>query len=687
MASPLTPLWDARSVAIVGATERPGALGRLPVAFLQRYGYTGRVLPVNPTADTVLGLPAYPTVAAAREATGGPVDLALVLLAATRIPAAIDDCAAAGVPVAVVMSSGFAETGEQGAALQDDVVRRARAGGVRLVGPNCIGTVGFGTGQVTTFSPLFSADDVPMPTGGSVGFVSQSGALGYGAVSLALARGLGLGWAVNTGNEADVDAVEVLTELAGRDDCSALLAYVESLAGGEALRRLADLGKPLALLKAGTSEAGARAAASHTGALAASDKVVDGVLRQLRIARARDVDELLDLGDAFEQPRRPTGPRVAVVTTSGGSGILAADAVAEHGLELATFGAATGAALRDIVPAFGSAENPVDITATVMSDPALFDRCLDAVADDPQVDAVVACFCVLTGDDVDRMVDSLARVATRTGKPVLVARTGADFLAPKAASALRIAGIPAYPTPARAVRALAGLWQTRPSRGGPHRTPVTGVPAPTGDTSEVAVKALLAGAGLPVPRSRIVTDRSDAQAAVAEVGGRAVLKAAVPGLLHKTEAGGVVLGVGESDAATTYDRLAALGGEVLVEEMVDGGAELLVGAAPTPLGQVLTLASGGVLTEVMDDAVFRLLPVTEAEAREMVAELRGAAVLRGVRGRPALDVDALVDLLVKLSDLVTGWPAGFELDLNPVVVLPEGVLILDAAYVAPGEGG
>jgi acyl-CoA synthetase (NDP forming) len=166
-----------------------------------------------------------------------------------------------------------------------------------------------------------------------------------------------------------------------------------------------------------------------------------------------------------------------------------------------------------------------------------------------------------------------------------------------------------------------------------------------------------------------------------------VLKAAVPGLLHKTEAGGVVLGVGESDAATTYDRLAALGGEVLVEEMVDGGAELLVGAAPTPLGQVLTLASGGVLTEVMDDAVFRLLPVTEAEAREMVAELRGAAVLRGVRGRPALDVDALVDLLVKLSDLVTGWPAGYELDLNPVVVLPEGVLILDAAYVAPGEGG
>jgi acyl-CoA synthetase (NDP forming) len=686
MVSPLTPLWNARSVAVVGATERPGAIGRLPVAFLQRYGYTGRILPVNPNADTVLGLTTYSSVAAAREATGEPVDLALVMVAAARVPEAVDDCAAAGVPVAVVMSSGFAEAGADGAALQDEVVRRAEAGGVRIVGPNCIGTVGFATGQVTTFSPLFGADDVPMPATSSVGFVSQSGALGYGAVSLALARGLGLGWAVNTGNEADVDAVEVLTELAGLDECGALLGYAESLADGVALRRLAALGKPVALLKAGSSEAGARAAASHTGALAASDKVVDGVLRQLRIARARDVDELLDLGDAFEQPRRPAGPRVAVVTTSGGSGILAADAVAEHDLELAAFSPATEAALQEIVPAFGSTANPVDITATVMSDPALFDRCLDAVAADDTVDAVVACFCVLTGDDVDRMVDSLARVAARTGKPVLVARTGADFLAPKAASALRTAGIPAYPTPARAVRALAGLWQTRPRSERPALSADRGTSAPAGGATEVELKTLLSAAGLPVPRGRLATDRAGAEAAVAEVGGRAVLKAVVPGLLHKTEAGGVVLGVTESDAATTYDRLAALGGRVLVEELVDGGAELLVGVAPTPLGQVLTLASGGVLTEVLDDAVFRLLPVTEADAREMVAELRGAAVLHGVRGREALDVEALVRLLVEVSGLVTGWPDGYELDLNPVVVLPQGVRILDAAYVAPGEG-
>jgi acyl-CoA synthetase (NDP forming) len=305
MASSLSVLWDARSVAVVGASERPGALGRLPVAYLQRYGYRGRVLPVNPRTETVLGLPSYPTVRAARDATG-PVDLALLLVAAERVLDAVDDCVDAGVGVVVVMSSGFAETGARGAELQKELVRRAARGGMRVVGPNTIGTVGFAAGQVTAFSPLFGADDVPMRSGG-VGFVTQSGALGYGAVSLALERGLGLGWAVNTGNEADVDAVEVLTTLAGEPECTALLGYVESLADGAALRALAGSGVPVALLKAGRSDAGARAAASHTGALATSDRVVDDVLRQLRIARADDVEDLLDLGDAFAQPRRPRG--------------------------------------------------------------------------------------------------------------------------------------------------------------------------------------------------------------------------------------------------------------------------------------------------------------------------------------------------------------------------------------------
>jgi acyl-CoA synthetase (NDP forming) len=592
---------------MVGASERPGSLGRLPVDYLLRYGYTGRIVPVNPNAATIQGLTCYPSVAAAP----APIDLALLLVAAARVPAAIDDCAAAQVPVAIVGSSGFAEAGDS--ELQRELVRRAQAGGVRVVGPNCIGAVGAANRQVASFSPLFSAPEVPF-LGGSLAFVTQSGALGYGTVSLAYERGLGLGWIVNTGNEADVTAVEVLQELASLDECTGLLAYVETMADGAAWRRLAAVGKPIVVLKAGVSEAGARAAASHTGALAASDRVVDNVLRQLSIVRAKDVDELLDIGEALSTSRRPGGGRVAVVTTSGGSGILAADAIAEaghppttkpastvdapstaqpsstaaatagagssqqdpdkpssrSGLELARLSEQTTRALSAVVPAFGSVANPVDVTATVMSDPTLFNRCLDLVADDPGVDSLVACFCVLTGQDVEIIVEGLTRIADRTGKPVVVARTGADFLAPHARAALRAVGISVYATPARAVRALAALTQTA------GRRPVAAaVPRPSRvhdgarraewPDAEPELKELVAAAGLPVPGGRVVVDATDALAAVDEIGRSAVFKAVVPGLIHKTEAGGVALGVTVESASAAFDRLAALGGRVYVE--------------------------------------------------------------------------------------------------------------------------
>ena len=696
-------------------------MGRLPVDYLLRYGYAGRILPVNPNAPAVQGLTCYPSVAAAP----GPIDLALLLVAAARVPAAIDDCAAARVPVAIVGSSGFAEAGEP--ELQRELVRRARAGSVRVVGPNCIGAVGAANRQVVSFSPLFSAAEVPF-LGGSLAFVTQSGALGYGTVSLAYERGLGLGWIVNTGNEADITAVEVLHELASLDECTGLLAYVEAMTDGAAWCRLAAVGKPIAVLKAGASEAGARAAASHTGALAASDRVVDDVLRQLGIARAKDVDELLDIGEALSTSRRPRGGRVAVVTTSGGSGILAADAIAEaghpsttkpastvdapstaqpsstapatagagssqhdpdkpssaSGLEPARLSDQTTRALSAVVPAFGSVANPVDVTATVMSDPTLFNRCLDLVADDPGVDSLLACFCVLTGQDVEMIVEGLTRIADQTGKPVVVARTGADFLAPDARAALRAVGIPVYGTPARAVRALAALTRTAAAR----RPPAAASPRQDDRSSaawpdtEPELKELLAAAGLPVPGGRVVADATDALAAVDEIGRSAVFKAVVPGLIHKTEAGGVALGVTVEGAPAAFDRLAALGGRVYVEEMVTGGAEVLIGVASTPLGQVITVASGGVLTEVIDDAVFRLLPIGRGDAVEMLAELRGAAVLHGARGSAPLDVEGLADLLVEVGRLAADLPPAADLDLNPVMVLPHRVVILDVALTA-----
>lgn len=687
--SPLAALWSARSVAVVGASDRPGALGRLPVEFLQRYGYAGRILPVRPDGAPVAGLPSHASVRECRREQG-PVDLAMVMVAAPRVLAAVQDCADAEVPVAVICTSGFAETGEEGAALQAEVVRAAHEGGVRLVGPNCIGSVGVATGQVSSFSPLFSGERTELVPG-AVGFVSQSGALGYGAVSLAFERGLGLGWVVNTGNEADVSAVEVMGALTREPGCRGLLAYLETLGDFEGLRAVAATGTPVAVLKAGRSDAGARAAASHTGALAAGDRVVDAALRQLGIVRVDDVDELLDVGEVMTIQHRPRGRRVAVVTTSGGSGILAADAVEAHGLEMAALSEQTLAVLDEIVPAFGSTANPVDVTAAVMSNASLFDRTLDVIADDPGVDLIVACFCVLTGTDVDDVVTSLARVAERSGVPVLAVRTGADHLAPQAGARMRAAGIPCYPTPARAVRAAAALVQfstpTASAPSAPAASPAAPAihPVPRAGAGEQEMKALLSAARLPVPAGRVAASAADAAAAVGDVGGRAVFKAVVPGLLHKSDAGGVIVGVTAEEAGPAWEKVASLGGEVLVEEMVPGGVEALVGLAPSPLGMVLTVGVGGVLTEVLHDVALRVLPVGRDDVEAMVDETRLGALLAGVRGAAPADREALVETVLRVCEVTHAWPRGFELDLNPVTALAvgNGVRVLDVAYIAP----
>lgn len=679
--SPLRALWAARSIAIVGVSEKPGSLGRLPLQFLERYGYTGTVCVIHPTAQEVAGTPTYPSLTEAPE----PIDLVMIMVGSAHVESVVDDCLAAGIRVAIICTSGFAETGEQGAELQHRIVAKARDGGLHLLGPNCIGSVGVATGQVSSFSPLFSGEHTEL-VDGPLGFVSQSGALCYGAVSLAFARGLGLGWVVNTGNEADTSAVDVMAAMAAEPGCRGLIGYAETLTDVTGLRDIVASGIPVAMLKAGRSEAGARAAASHTGALAAGDRVVDAALRQAGVVRVDDVDQLLDVAEVMTLPR-VTGSGVAVVTTSGGSGILAADAMERFGLHLAELSAETTATLDGIVPAYGATGNPIDVTASVMSNSSLFDQSLDAIADDPAVDMILACFCVLTGKDVDDVVSSLERLAKRSGKPVLAVRTGADHLAPAASARMRAAGIPMYLTPERAVRALGALvaFSTPPSAfvdSPPDAEGAQSTGAAPSDVSEQGLKTLLAGHGIAVPGGRMATSADDAALAVAEVGGRAVVKAVVPGLLHKSDAGGVIVGVTAGDAPAAFDRAASLGGQVWVEEMVADGVEALVGVVPSPVGTVLTVGIGGVLTEVMNDVSLRILPVTPDDVEAMIDETRLGTLLAGVRGAGPSDRAAFVDAVCKAAELAGTWPPGFELDLNPITVLPEGkgVRVLDAAY-------
>jgi acyl-CoA synthetase (NDP forming) len=688
--SPLASLWAARSIAVVGATERVGAMGRLPMVYLTKYGYDGRILPVNPKGGEVLGIPAHASIGDA-VAAAGSVDLALIMVPAAAVEGAVRECADAGVGVCVVMSSGFGEVGEEGRQRQERLVGIARSAHMRLVGPNCIGSVGGADRVFATFSPVFSADSTPLPSG-SLALVSQSGALGFGALSLGLERDVPIGTAITTGNEADVSAEEIASVLAQDPGVEGLLLYLESVSDLAALTAAAAQ-VPTIAVKAGRSEAGARAAASHTGALTSGDDIVDAGLASAGVARVDTIDHLLDAGLLVATGARlhePKDPRVGIgiITTSGGSGILAADAIEREGLALSALDPATVSDISAIIPEYGNAQNPVDVTAAVMGAPGLFEDCVHRLADDPAVDAVVACFAVLVGDDVSRIANALGEVRARTNKPVVAARTGAAALAPEGARLLAEQGVAVYPTPERAVSALRALRDAcRGPRGrASYEHPIRVVDAPPADATESEVKAVLAAAGLPVPESVMVADADSARAAIEQVGGRAVLKAVVPGLLHKSDAGGVVVDVGPDRAGAAFDQCAALGGEVLVERFVPGGVEVLVGVTPSPMGRVLTVGVGGVLTEVVSDVAVTLLPATSQDVDDLLDRTRLGRLLAGVRGAAPADRAALVETIGALVDAVSTWPQDMEIELNPVTVLKSGCWILDAVVHRQGEG-
>ena len=674
----LRPLWAAQTIAVVGATERVGAIGRLPIEYLTKFGFEGFIAPVNPKGGTILGLPAFQSMAEIPQ----HIELALIMVPASSVREAVKDCAAAGVDVAIVMSSGFGEVDPEGQIAQQELVDIARAAGMRLVGPNCIGSVGGAHRVMATFSPVFSSESTPLPAG-NVALVSQSGALGFGALSLGLERGVPIGIAITTGNEADVTAVEVAAQLAQDPEVDAVVMYVESLGNMDQLIEVAG-SKPIAILKAGRSVAGAAAAASHTGALASPDKVVSAVLTQNGIARANNIDELLDIAALFASEKKILGPAVGIVTTSGGSGILAVDALESEGLSLAELSAETVTALEEIVPSYGNATNPVDVTAAVMAESGLFERCVNRLSTDPSVNAIVACFAVLVGKDVDRIAQALGAVRENTGLPVVAVRTGAAALAPEGAQVLKEAGIPVYPTPERAVAALRALVTINtPERKNLAPATQPGIPVPQKGASEKDLKELFAQAGLPIPESLVVTSGSDVVGAVGTVGGRAVFKAVVPGLLHKSDAGGVVLDVSAEKAVDTFARLQALGGDVLVERFVPGGVEALVGVSSSPMGRVLTVGVGGVLTEIVASAAVRVLPVSKWDITQMISETTLDVLLAGARGAPAADREALVIAIDQLAQGVRDWPVDCELDINPVTVLEHGCWFLDAAYVEP----
>jgi acyl-CoA synthetase (NDP forming) len=714
----LDQLLRPRSIAILGASEDFVKINGRPVKFLLDKGYPGRILPVNPKYDAIAGLRCYPSIAAIPE----PVDLAIVAVPAAAVKDGLEQCVARGVGAAVVFSSGFGEMGEAGQEMERGIAELARRSGLRLCGPNTLGFMNTFERVMATFSQAGEGETPPGP----VGFVTQSGAFGTAIFAQARERGLPLGYFVNSGNEADVDFGDLLGYVLEDERIRVAAGYIEGLRDGrkvlDAAERALELGKPIVMVKVARSSAGARAAASHTGSLAGTDRVYEGVFRQAGIVRARNDEHLLDLVSAFVHARLPEGRAVAIVTQSGGAGVLMADRCEELGLTVPELTEPTRQALREVVPAFGAVKNPVDITAQFIADPQLLARALELVLADPRVDAAVF-YLGLMERAAPKIARDLATIAGRSPKPLVVAWTGA----PEAGlRALREAGVCVLPSATRAIDAVHGLVafagrrrRFEAERAGRAPSPpsrrAVDARARAAVPDESPVRALLAAAAggtrtvlgaddaftlleryrVRCARWRLAETAEDAVAAALAFGVPVALKVESPAILHKTDAGALRLGVsgpGEVrrafaaviESARRQHPEAEIRG-VLVQEMVTGGTEIIVGLHQDgQFGPVVMVGLGGIFVEVLEDVAFRAVPLTRGDAVDMLGSLRGARVLEGARRRPAADVDALVDALLAVSRLgADAGPSVVEAEVNPLLVLPrgQGVVALDAAVV------
>lgn len=686
----LQALLAPRSIALVGASADRTKLSGLPLFFLQRHGYSGALYPINPRAVEIGGLPCYPSLGE----VGAPIDLAFLLVGAKRVLEVIDDCLETGVGAAIVAASGFAEVGGAGGELQTALAERIQGTGLRVLGPNCMGMVNILEGVAASFSQsLFVERLIP----GALAFFSQSGAIGGSTLDMAFSRGIGLSHWVSTGNQVDVDVVECAAAVVDDPAVQVIGLYLEGLRSADAycalLQRARSLGKRVLVLKSGQSEAGAQAAVSHTAAMVGNAAVFGAVSRQYGAILVNDLEELLDRAAALLAGRRATGPGVGVVSSSGGVGVIIADEVDRQGLCMASFSAETRERLTAVVPEYGSTNNPVDATATLVArmmggESGLWTECFANVADDPTVDVLLIGLTMITGQAGVTLADEVIAVLERTKKPVLVSWLGAD-LCHSAFVRLRAAGVPMFSSTARAVRAATALVNDAVPDA--RNAPSDELAPPLGDLPDLPNGALLTewqcqpllrAAGIPTPASVFLPDAAD-PGAVAALRGPFVVKAQSARVLHKSDVGAVLLPVDALDLASAVERVSAnareaLGGDaidgVLVQEMVQGGVELVVSVTRDPdFGLILSLGIGGTLAELLKDVASRRLPVTHAEIVKMIGAIRGAALLHGHRGRPEADAPALVEAVTRVACLGEHLgPRLDELEINPLLVLSRG---------------
>jgi len=698
MSVALTPILRPRSVAVIGASRTPGTIGHEIVAALVRNGFTGPVYPVNPGARSIGAIPAYPSMLDLPEAP----DLAVVVVPKDRVLGVVRDCAARGVGGVVVISAGFREVGGPGIALEEELTRFVRDQGIRMIGPNCMGVLNSHPDfrLNATFAPQ-------LPPFGRIGFVSQSGAMGLSVLDYAREYGIGISQFVSVGNKPDVSGNDILLAWEHDPDVDVILMYVESFGNPRRFLEIASRitrRKPIIVVKSGASRAGARAAVSHTGALAASDVAVTAMLEQAGVLRARSVEELFDLAIAFGSPTAPQSRRTAVLTNAGGPGILAADALEAEGLDLADLSPATIESLRPLFPSEASLRNPLDMIASAT--PTGYRAALGALLADPNLDAVMAIFVPPLGVRQEDVTEAIAAVAAaHPDKPVYAVLMGHEGL-PQGRAALHEAGIPAYIFPESAARAIAARnryreWQARPARsiGRRHlddaairRILDQALAAGASRLSELASLQLLEACGIPVAEAALARTEAEAVGHAERLGWPVVAKVVAPAIVHKTEAGGVQVGLDDADAVRQAWREILAGAErhqpgvhvegILIQRQVRGTAELIVGTSRDPaFGPLVMFGLGGIFVEVLRDVVFRVAPISDPEARDMLEGIRGRRILDGVRGAPAADRAALTEVLVRIAQLAADYPEIAELDINPLLAQADGCVAADARVV------
>lgn len=678
-----------RSIAVIGASDNAHKIGGRPIDYLSRFGFQGRVFPVNPARSEVQGLRSYPDLQSLPEVP----DAAIIALPGDLAVQAVDDCAAAGVSVAVIMSSGFGEVHAQGKEQERAMRERARAAGMRLVGPNSQGLANFGNGAVLSFSTMFNE---VAPADGPIGIISQSGAMAVIPYGLLRERGLGVRHSHATGNDCDVTVCELATVVAEDPQLKLLLLYLEGIPDpwnlAEAARIARERELPIVVLKSGRTAAGQAAAQSHTGALASEDRTVDAFLREHGIMRAQSMAELVDSAPLYLQGWRPKGRRLVAISNSGAVCVLTADAATQAGMPLEPLEPGTQAELRQILPGFATVRNPVDITAALLTNSGLFGAILPPISRDPAADAFLIGIAVAgAGYDVAAFSRDAADFARDTGKPLVLAAPQASI-----AAQFRQHGLVVFPTEGEAVHAL-GLYLTHMellAEAQERRPAVPGMPAPPEATQlldEAASLALLARGGVPVVPHRLCASEEEAVAAFEQLASaRVVVKGCTDQASHKSELGLVQLGIADAHGVRAAYRAMqqaaqaagiALAG-VIVAAQAGGGRELMVGARIDPVfGPVVLVGDGGKYVEAMPDVQLLLAPFTGAQVEQALRKLRIAPLLDGVRGEPPLDVAAFCEAAVAVGALVCDPEAGIaQLDINPLMVRArgQGCVALDA---------